>query len=556
MDVISAVLWSLLAVVTSGLVARVSRQPIPLVQIAFGALLAWAGLGTAELEPAVFFLLFLPPLLFLDGWRLPKDALRRDVGSMLRLALGLVLVTVLCVGWFIHWLVPAMPLAVAFALAAALSPTDPVAVSSLATGTALPARLLHILQGEALLNDASGLVCMRYAVVAALTGLFSWTDAALTLAWLLAVGLSVGCGVTWLVARFVTWSTKRWGDDGISQILITLLLPFGVYLLAEELHGSGILAAAAAGVTMSQSESWPWRATTRLRRTAVWDMVRFAASGSVFVLLGQQLPGLMQSAPLAAMGAGHISVLKLLMDSLLITFALGLLRFTWMAGWTSLQWRSEEGVDAPVLPLASSVRWPQWPNWRLALVVSLAGARGAVTMAAVLSLPLLSVQRTPFPARDLAILLAAGVIVCSLVIASALLPMHLRKLARVPSAVKDKDSQLEDHARRSAALAAVRAVRAAAAAADAVSAASDVGTALALAERIAAPYLRRVKHLAEGPLGVQRQAREGLERRLQLVALRAERAEVLRHGRLEGVSELVLRRWVREIDLQESRQGG
>ena len=136
------VLASLFAVVISGFLARISRLPAPLVQIALGAALYQSGLISVVLEPEVFFLLFLPPLLFLDGWRIPKDALRRDAPAVLSLALGLVVFTVLGMGIFIHWLIPGIPIAVAFALAAVLSPTDPVAVSTIAARTPLPDRMM------------------------------------------------------------------------------------------------------------------------------------------------------------------------------------------------------------------------------------------------------------------------------------------------------------------------------------------------------------------------------------------------------------------------------
>ena len=176
MEATGTALILLLAVVVSGYLARLAHLPAPLVQLALGAGMTYAGVGAVVLDPDIFFLLFLPPLLFLDGWRLPKDALRRDAATILMLALGLVLFTVLGMGVFIHWLIPSTPLAVAFALAAVIAPTDPVAVSAIAARTPVPARLMHILQGESLLNDASGLVCMRFAVAAALTGLLKGLD--------------------------------------------------------------------------------------------------------------------------------------------------------------------------------------------------------------------------------------------------------------------------------------------------------------------------------------------------------------------------------------------
>lgn len=529
-------LLSLLAVVASSLAARITRLPLPLVQMALGAAVAGFGVSSVTLEPELFFLLFLPPLLFLDGWRMPNQVLRRDAGTIVTLALGLVVFTVLGLGLFIHWLLPAMPLAVAFALAAAISPTDPLAVASLSVRTPVPPRLMDVLQGEALFNDASGLVCMRYAVAAALTGVFSWSQAVLDFLWLASAGIAVGIGVTWAVARAATWASQRWGEDGGAQILVTLLLPFGVVLLAEQVHGSGILAAVAAGMTMSTTDRWPWRPGTRLHRTAVWDLLQVAANGSVFVLLGQQLPALVRAAPQTALAAALPGAGWLVLHALLITLALGLLRFGWVWVWLRLRrvGRTSGGAGVPGLDNAR-VR-----------VVTLAGVRGAVTMAAVLTLPLSGADGQPFPARDLAVLLAAGVIVISLVVASAGMPWALRGLGpadgRGPLAA-------EDAARRVAALAAVAAVH------RAVPVAPPAGT-VAIAERILAPYLYRVGHLASGREAAPRAAQDAVERRLRLVALRAERAALLRHARDTGLGEAALQRLLNEVDLLETRHGG
>ena len=150
METTAIVLISLFAVMISGFLARATRVPVPLVQIALGALIYYSSLTSVVLNPEVFFLLFLPPLLFLDGWRIPKDSLFRDASTILKLAPGLVVFTVLGMGLFIHWLIPSLPLAVSFALAAVISPTDPIAVSAIAARTPVPKRLLHILQGESL----------------------------------------------------------------------------------------------------------------------------------------------------------------------------------------------------------------------------------------------------------------------------------------------------------------------------------------------------------------------------------------------------------------------
>jgi CPA1 family monovalent cation:H+ antiporter len=184
MHSIEIVLAMLLAVAASGFLVRVLpfSLPLPLVQIGLGAVISFFNRGV-DLDPELFFLLFLPPLLFLDGWRIPKQGLFRDKGVILELALGLVVFTVLGAGFLIHWMIPSMPLPVAFALAAIISPTDPVAVSSIASRAPIPKRLLHILEGESLLNDASGLVCFQFAVAAMLTGSFSLANASVTFIW-------------------------------------------------------------------------------------------------------------------------------------------------------------------------------------------------------------------------------------------------------------------------------------------------------------------------------------------------------------------------------------
>jgi len=210
MQVISAILTMLMAVVASGVFVRMSPfpLPLPLVQIGLGALIAYTTGFRVQLDPDIFFLLFLPPLLFLDGWRLPKHGLFRDGWTILELALGLVIFTVIGLGYFIHWMLPAVPVAVAFALAAVLSPTDPIAVSAITARTPMPKRLMHILEGESLLNDASGLVCLRLAVAATLTGSFSLGEASVTFLQLAIGGVLVGVAVTWGIARLKNVGSK------------------------------------------------------------------------------------------------------------------------------------------------------------------------------------------------------------------------------------------------------------------------------------------------------------------------------------------------------------
>jgi monovalent cation/hydrogen antiporter len=446
--------------------------------------------------------------------------------------------TVLGMGLLIHALIPAMPLAVAFALAAVISPTDPIAVSAIAARTPVPQRLMHILQVESLLNDASGLVCLRFAVAAALTGVFSLGEALASFLWLALGGLAIGVGLTWLVSKVTALASSRLGDDGGGLILVTLLLPFGVYLLAERLHCSGILAAVAAGVTMSFTDSWPWRAPTRLRRTAVWDMVQLAANGSIFVLLGEQIPAIVADAPRTVLGVGQTSPWWLVVYVLAITAALAALRFAWV--WVSLRMAR--------LGPHQAQRTNTPPGWRLVLVASLAGVRGAVTLAAVLTLPLTLNDGTPFPSRDLAVLLAAGVIVTSLLVATLGLP---RMLVGLELPADPSPHAAEERARRTAAEAAITAIE---------SAQQSLGEACGDAHRCADAathiielYRHRIaQYAADAPHAVRIEA-DDVERRLRVIGLRAEREVILRLGREGVLADLSQRRIVRELDHQEAR---
>lgn len=543
MDSITIALALLLAVILSGTISRMLPVgiPLPLIQIAFGALIAVATGGGVELEPDIFFLLFLPPLLFLDGWRIPKEGLFRDKGVILELALGLVVFTVLFVGLFIHWMIPAMPLAVAFALAAIVSPTDPIAVSAIASRVPIPHRLMHILEGESLLNDASGLVCMRFAVAAALTGTFSLIDAVGSFLWLAIGGIAIGFALVWVAMKAKEYVSRKLGEDTGSQILLSLLLPFGAYLAAEHLHCSGILAAVAAGITMSYMElRGKALAKTRVGQGAVWDTIQFALNGMIFVLFGEQLPRIVSGAAWIVTETGHLHPIWLLVYVLTIYAALVLLRFGWV--WVSLRFT--------MFRAARLGRDIQKPPVRLLIAASLAGVRGAITLAGILTLPLfMNDGITPFPARDLAIFLAAGVIVVSLIVASLGLPIVLKDLQLPP---QPDHHQQEDEARIAAAKAAIRMIdeltnKMSEGRTDA-DRYSDVGT------RLMEFYRHRIEgHGKTGEDAETVRKLEEAERRLRLAALRAERDEYYRLGRRRQLPDDIARKLVREIDLLETR---
>ncbi|URI16863.1 Na+/H+ antiporter [Brevundimonas albigilva] len=544
MHLIETVLLLLLAVVVSGSIARVTRIALPLVQIGLGAVIVLVTGVTVDLEPDIFFLLFLPPLLFLDGWRIPKEDLFRDRAIILELALGLVIFTVIGLGFLMWWMIPEMPLAVAFALAAILSPTDPIAVQAIAARAPIPKRLMHILEGESLLNDATGLTCMRLAVAAATTGAFVLQEAVVNFAWLALAGVASGIAVTLAISTAKGWVSRRWGEDVGAQILISLLIPFAAYLVAEELQASGILAAVAAGVTMSFTERGGGAggqslAMTRIRRGVVWDTVQSVANGIIFVILGEQMPSIMARAAEVVAGTSRPEVWWLAVYVFAIVAALAALRFIWV--WTSLRltlFRRRHRGPPPKVGL------------RLTMVMSLAGVRGAITLAGILTLPFALADGTPMPARNLAIFLAAGVIVVSLLVATFALPRLLKNVELPPEPSHERE---EDRGRVAAASAALRAIE-------------DVSHAMAegkpnpdlysdIASRIMEVYRHRIEthtRTDEDDAALSRRIDE-IERRLWLAGLAAERDELGRMARARQLDEVTARRMIREVDLQELR---
>lgn len=539
------VLILLTLVGVSRLLARVIPLPLPLVQIAAGALLAWPTLGLhVALDPELFLFLFLPPLLFSDGWRMPKRDLWRYRGPILTLAVGLVVFTVVGAGYFIHWLLPSIPLPVAFALAAVLSPTDAVAVSAIAQDR-LPAPIMRMLQGEALMNDASGLVTFKFALAAAITGVFSLADASLTFVLVACGGLAVGVALSWLVGRFRSWMITRGWDDPATHVVFMLLLPFAAYVLAEQLGASGILSAVAAGMMQSWVDLLPRQTSTRLLNRSVWTLLEFAFNGLIFLLLGLQLPDI-----IGAVTHDEITVWPALMyrclDVLAIFLVLVVLRYIWVQSvWRLLirirRWR---GRSEGTLELST----------RASLLLTVGGVRGAVTLAGTLSVPMLISAGVAFPQRDLLIFIAAGVILLSLVAACICLPLLLRGLVSEPD-LRMKHEVGE--AWKRIAQAAIHAleneeVSSGASAQDAAQA--------ALATEVKARVMSEYRHR----LDVFNDTSEAqaltfqmdlIERRMRVSALRAQRLELYRLHRQHQIGDDVLRQILAQLDLNEANLG-
>ncbi len=397
--------------------------PVPLIQIGLGVSLAALPLGIQiQMEPELFFVLFIAPLLFNDGKNVSRAALWKFRKQILMLALGLVFLTVITIGYFIHWIIPAIPLPAAFALAAILSPTDVVAVSAISSRVNMPKDIMHLLEGEGLMNDASGLVAFNFAVAATVTGAFSLTEASLSFLAIAIGGFGGGAVLAFVILRFRVFIRRLGIEDVTVHMVIQILTPFVIFLITEHFHLSGILAVVAAGIVHSIGQDRKQRPTGRLEIVSknTWSVIIYILNGLVFVVLGLQLPRVLSQIfkdPL-------FNNFEVTMYILMITAALLLLRFVWI-----------------------SITW--WSSWKLKLtkftkpslreigITTLSGVRGAVTLAGAFSIPFVLANGDPFPERPLIIFIAAGIILVTLAGASIFLPIIAKP--RVGGAENNKE---------------------------------------------------------------------------------------------------------------------
>ncbi|GLR44084.1 Na+/H+ antiporter [Mesorhizobium amorphae] len=524
-------------VAISGALVRLVRVPLPVLQIAIGAALAWPARGLhVEIDPELFLLVFIPPLLFSDAATAPKRELLALRGPILDLAIGLVFFTIVGFGYALHWLVPSIPLVVAFALAAVLSPTDAVAVSSIVDRNVVPARLIHILEGESLLNDASGLVMFRFAVAAALTGSFSLGAASLSFLYAVAAGILAGVVALIVAAKTLQLLNRIGGVPAEAQVLVMILIPFIAYLGAEHAGASGILAAVTAGMLTSGSGIFRHLGVSaRMQTMSLWTTLSFVFNGALFILLGLQLPDIIRKVP-PELSSRHWLV-EPVATVLILTLCLIGLRFLWI--WV--------GDIAQRLAARFGKRKAEPFGLRVRLAGSVAGVRGAITLAGILSLPLTMPDGSPFPARDIVIFLAAGVIICSLTIASLALPKIARGLVE-PG--EDPGAAEERRARVGAANAAIARIEIIA---NDASEGEAADARLAVADSIVAGYRRRIAASDEAD-EARAEAREAgrLELELRFAAIEAERTAVRAMLRSGEINDHTAQALFAEITLTEA----
>ncbi|MGF6192494.1 Na+/H+ antiporter [Serratia sp. 2723] len=542
MEIFFTILILILVVSLSGVVTRMLpfQIPLPLMQIAIGALLAWPHFGLhVDFDPELFLVLFIPPLLFADGWKTPTREFLHHGREILGLALVLVLITVVGVGYLIYLMVPGIPLVAAFALAAVLSPTDAVALGGIVGKGRIPRSIMGVLEGEALMNDASGLVSLKFAIAVAM-GTMVFTVGGATMEFLKVAigGLLAGVAVTWTYSKSLRVMSRWSGDDPATQIVLLLLLPFASYLIAEHIGVSGILAAVAAGMTISQSgviRNAPL--AMRLRANSVWAMLEFVFNGMVFIMLGLQLPGILETSIVQAELDPTIETWYLFTDVAIIYAALLVLRFSWL--WV-MKKASNRFMKKRPLQFGDYSMRELW-------VASFAGVRGAITLAGVLSIPLLLSDGTAFPARYQLVFIAAGVILLSLIVGVLALPLLLRGVH-----VADKSvSKIEE--RMAIAMAAEVAIESINKMEERLAADTeenlDPQLLKEVSSRVTGMLRRRIasKDDIENALAL-----ENLERRFRLTALRAERGELYHLRATQKISNETLQKLLHDLDLLEA----
>jgi Na+/H+ antiporter len=383
--------------------------PVPLIQIALGIILAAIPLGIhIQLDPELFFVIFIAPLLFNDGRNVSRAALWKLRNQILLLALGLVFLTVFVMGYIIHWLIPSIPLPAAFALAAILSPTDVVAVSALSSRVHLPRDIMHLLEGEGLMNDASGLVAFKFAVAAMVTGVFSLAEASWSFLVIAIGGFAGGAVLAFIIIRLRVFIRRFGMEDVTIHMLIQILTPFVIYLAMEHFHFSGILAVVAAGIVhaIERDREQSPKMQLQVVSKSTWTVILYILNGLVFMFLGLQIPSVLGEIfknPL-------FNNFKVISYILLITAALFLLRFIWiyLSWWGGWKLGKKKVVKPALKPVG---------------ITTISGVRGAVTLAGAFSIPFVLADGSPFPERSLIIFIAAGVILMTLVTASIFLPI-------------------------------------------------------------------------------------------------------------------------------------
>jgi CPA1 family monovalent cation:H+ antiporter len=512
----------LLFVVVFGMLARKIDIPYPIVLVVAGLLIGFLpGLPKMALQPDLIFLVVLPPLLYSAAWLTSWREFKFNIISISMLAFGLVAFTVFGVAWLIPKLIPGFDWRSGFVLGAVVSTTDAIAATAIAKRIGLPQRVVDVLEGESLLNDASGLLALEFGVMMMVSGgTPTYEEGLVRLSWLVIGGVAMGLAIGW-----IAYKIEQLVDDGPIEIAFSVLIPYAVYLIAEAAHASGVLAVVACGLLLSRKSNQFFTPGVRLQAWAVWESLTFALNGIVFVLIGLQLPYVKSGIE------GH-SLQELVLWGAVFSAVLIVLRLAWMFPGARIAYflrRKFQKQNGPP------------PGAKQVFVVGWTGMRGVVALAAALSLPTVTASGAPFPQRATIIFLTFAVILVTLVLQGLTLPYVIRALGLAGSQGPD----CEEHTARQIVLTqALKYIE--------KNKASAHGTAVDILDDLEEHYRARLAALegtdtAGDELPVAHKRREILRELLQVE--RRSALELRDHGR---INDEVLRRLERELDLVES----
>ena len=516
MGLVQVLVFLLLCSVVLGWLSRRAGLPYPIALVLGGGMLSFIpGLPQLDVDPQFLLVLVLPPILYqaalLTSWRDFRANLR-PIGL---LAIGLVIITTLAVGAALKFLIPDIPWAAAFVFGAIVSPPDAVAATAILSRLNMPRRIVVVLEGESLVNDASGLVLYKLAVAGVLTGAFSFVGASLEFAAVSLGGIAIG-----VAGGLVFVGFHRIIGDAFTEVLVSLSIPYTLYVLAESVHCSGVLAVVAAGLVRGRYTPAIVSAEMRILARSVWNILVFMLNSLIFILIGMALSGVMGR--LAGFTARELAIY-----AFSVTLVALLVRFAWVYTATFVpRWLSGRLREAEAAPQHGEV-----------FIMSWCGMRGIVSLAAALALPVHVQSGEPFPYRDLLIFLTFVVISVTLVVQGLTLTSLIRwlRLGSDPGAH-------EEHMRARVSLG-----KAALAAIDATAA----------NERMPRDLVTRVRAEFADRMGAATPHDEHsvftFGRDLRLAAVRAERQELIRIWRAGEISDEILHHLEEELDYEEQR---
>ncbi len=515
----------LVAVAALTWLAQRMKTEYPILLVLGGLVLGFIpGLPTIALRPDVVFLLFLPPLLYYEAFNSSIRDFRANARLITLSAVFLVIVTVVAVAYVAHAVIPGMPWAVAVVLGAIVGPTDETAAIAIASRLHVPRRLITLIKAESLFNDATSLVIFNVALVAAVTGTFSWALGIWQLFIDTVGGVAIGLAVGWLISII-----RRHTDEPLLDNTVSLLSGYAAYYPADALHLSGVLAAITAGLYLGRHSFSFTSPTSRVQIAAMRDITLYLINGLLFILVGLQLH------PIIAGLTGFISPLTLAKIAGAICLTVIVVRIVWVFG-------------SAFLPrvLVRSIREREAsPSWRNVLIASWTGLRGGVSLAAALAVPLMVASGAPFPHRPLILFLTFAVILATLVVQGLTLPLLIRAL----HVTSDSGAQREE------ALARLKATRAAYAQLQKIAKEpwADAAVVADLRNHLK-QALAHHKGLRDNTLTPQQEAVANAMRRIRSELNAAQSREIVRLRDEGAINDATMSRIQRDLDLESVRR--